>query len=430
MLMISLPMITVALKCNYKFYYLYYLKIAMHGSGIIFVSMYDTKSQLISMITGKDVSYAGFYHETIINESKRTLVNLFNIYDGTRVKWIPLEYTLDSLIKNPATNKIILRPFSGDISKFQGLIVHSPRYRIESNPLEVYKKMMLESVNILYSGEFITTAYYIINKALCSLTDGQYSQDAMNKGIISSIYIGKAFTINRDIINEDVRNQAIVDINRQCDDDIVNIVSTFLQLTEENDTFRSKCKDISSKIRELSPKNSIDNKLGVPLMSTRSDSNLETVYGKDLIKLDNENISKKAPESIREIFLQLSNITRRDNKSCVVIDINKMVETFNDAYPDSKISPPDKGSQGAIISSGPSNKYTTMKIDNATYKLPLKGASFTAFNDIQLKELIIQLESMHKEDKCINNLKREAIIELSKRNKIKSAEKIIDPDDY
>ena len=394
----------------------------MQGSGIIFVSMYDTKSQLISIITGKDVSYAGFYHETIINDSKRTLVNLFSIYDGTRVKWIPLEYTLDSLIKNPATNKIILRPFKGEYSGFHGLIVNAPRYRIESNILEVYRKLLLESVGMTYNGEFITTAYYIINKALCSLTTGQYSQEALNKGVISTPWVGKSFTIDRGVINEDIKNQAIIYINRQCDDDIINLISTFLQLTEESENFRCKCKDVSNKIKSLNIRLDKDAKVGldIPVMSTRSDSNLDKVYSKDLIKLGSCEYNNKAPESIREIFVQLSNITRKNTNTSVIIDLNKMIETFNIAYPESIISPPVKGSHSAIISSGPINKYTTMKVDNITYKLPLKGASFSAFNDLQLKEIIIQLESMFQEDKCINNLKKEAIIELSNRNKIKS----------
>ena len=401
----------------------------MQGSGIIFVSMLDTKSQLISMITCNDVSYAGFYHETIINDTKRTLVNLFNIYDGSRVKWIPLEYTLDSLIKNPATSKIILRPFRGEEGIFHGLIVQAPRYRVDSNPSESFKRILLEAAGVDYEGEFISNAYYIINKALCSLTDNQYSKEALNKGVISSSYIGKSFSIDRDIINEDALNNAIVRINRQCDEDIVCIVSTFLQLTEESDNFRSNCRSLSSKIKTIYEKTPTDPKMGIPVMSIRSDSQVKTISTKDLIKIDEHAARGSAPEAIREVFVQLSNITRKNNNSCVVIDLNKIIETFNASYPKSKISLPDAGSQGAIIASGPANKYATMRINDSTYKLPLRGASFSAFNSIQLKELIIQLESMHKEDKSVNNLKKEAIIELSKRNKIKSVKNGASPYD-
>jgi hypothetical protein len=395
----------------------------MYGSGIIFVSMLDTKSQLLGIITGIFISYAGFYHEIAVNNSKRTLVTLFNVYDGTRIKWIPLEYTLDSLIKNPATNKIIMRPFIGDTSKFYGLMIEAPRYRIDADPANIYRSLMLEIAGIKSSLES-TTAYYIINKALCSLSEEKFSHEALNMGIIASAHVGKEFIIDNspsskndnDDNNDIMVRQAIENINEHCRDDIIIILSTFLQLMEENAEFRSKCHNLSLKLR--------NNKISsdVPVLCTRGDNLSNLIYSYDLIEKSStsRHSNESAPEAIREIFVQLSNITRQSSTACVVIDVAKMIDTFNEAYPNSKISPPDNGSHGAIITAGPANnKYTTIKLDNSTYKIPLKGASLTAFNEMQLREILIQLDSLHQTDKHINTLKKEIIVEISRRNKLK-----------
>lgn len=340
------------------------MTVSIGRCGIIMAKLTDPLSQLMDKLlnfSDEDINSVGFYCHKNVHGTDKCFIHLFNIYDNHPVKWMRLGVTLELFLGSPFVNKITYQQITDPSleSKFNINMI---------NTISTNSKLLLDK-NLIYTNLFFRrcsmkpiisdgyiTGYTLVNKVLLNLSHiTKIDLSKISNNIILCPIINPPITIVSSVSQDDItttENKFIIDETR---DNMTSLTAVFLDLFSSNIEFRYKILHMHDANPQSSspPDNTLLdyflNSLDTGILKKQQLQNILSEYGISKtynfvspIEIIDESIlctfssHTEGPDEIDLTKLK-SYIENVINSTDTVIDLNRLVDIYNEISPYKKI---------------------------------------------------------------------------------------------
>lgn len=401
--------------------------------GIIFVSLIDPLSQIISKITGsKDINAVGFYYMDAMSKQYRVI--LYNTYNNSPVSWMKLGCSKDVLSDSPFITKIVYYPYASNDIDFRASVIKTIT---ENKVSDNYSLLLLKCARLLEEkDENFDTGYTLVNTVLeqkdillCSLPPVT----------ITSIPIKPS--------DEDIEY-----IVKQSRKEITNLFATFIDLFTTNRSFNLnvlRLNIFNPKLLSLEDQllsylttgfeNGIISSYSVNVIIKNLNEErfghgklLPLIVGPKDVHITDDDIpctfqfepSQINVDPLEDLGIYIKHIVNSlEDPAVTSINLNDIISCYNNLTQNttlSKIDYPTKIiSKEAIITT--SNEDISISVNSKTVPLTMFNGNLSRLTDSQLTDILVYIDSLRDNrgsgDSKFSNLQNKIVHELALRHK-------------